>query len=322
MSIRVLKAGVFDTIQDQGRIGFAKWGINANGVMDTYAVDTANALVGNDSTCAVLEMHFPAAEILFAQETMISITGGDFSPTLNGLQAPAWRTLIVPSQSVLSFKRRQKGTRVYLAVNGGFDVDEWLGSRSTNVKSGVGGFHGRRLLTDDEVAIHHGIRSLRKLFHVFPWSVNTQRVYHHPTIGLLKGNEFDWLSEQSREALTGIEFSIHSSSDRMATHLVHDPFHFEKKGELFSSAVSFGTTQLLPSGKLLVLMADHQTTGGYPRIGHVASAFLPLFSQISPGEKFRFHWMTSAEAEKMLFSLRTEMNNIRNMIREKLQLHA
>ena len=321
MSIRILKAGVFDTIQDQGRIGFARWGINTSGAMDVYAADIANALVGNDPGCAVLEMHFPAAEIFFTQETLISITGADFSPVLNGLSLPSWKTLRVPSESVLSFKRRTKGARVYLSVRTGFDVQEWLGSRSTNVKSGVGGFHGRRLLKDDEIGVNHAISRSKQPLHVFPWTVNTQRAYHHSTIGLLKGNEFDWLSEHSKSAITESDFSIHSSSDRMATHLVHDTFHFEKREELFSSAVSFGTVQLLPSGKLITLMADHQTTGGYPRIGHVASAFLPMFSQIFPGEKFRFHWLTLEEAEKMLFSLRAEMNMVRNSIREKLQSH-
>jgi antagonist of KipI len=322
MSIRILKAGMFDTIQDNGRIGYGRWGINSGGVMDMYASDIANALVGNDSSCAVLEMHFPAAEILFLEETLVSITGADFSLTLNGsIPLPTWKTLIIPAQSVLSFKRPQKGARVYLAAHGGFGVDEWLGSRSTNVKSGVGGFRGRRLLKDDEIEVNGDTHLSKRQLHVFPWSVNTKSVYQHTSIGLLKGHEFDWLSDQSSRVLTESEFSIHSSSDRMAFHLVHEMLQFEKKQELFSSAVSFGTTQLLPSGKLLTLMADHQTTGGYPRIGHVASAFLPIFSQISAGEKFRFHWITSAEAEKMLFSLRTEMNTVRNMIREKLQSH-
>lgn len=320
MSIRILKAGIYDTIQDQGRDGFSKWGINVNGAMDFYAADVANALVGNDSRQAVIEMHFPAGEILFDQETTISITGGEFAPAVNGSPISSWRTIIVPSGSVLSFKRREKGMRVYLAVSGGFRVNEWLGSRSTNVKSGAGGFEGRRLQLNDviETSKERMVRE-RKAPYVFPWSVNIENAYTHPSVGLLPGNEFNWLVDRSKTALVESNFSVHSSSDRMATHLVHEPLPFETKEELFSSAVTFGTVQLLPSGKLIVLMADHQTTGGYPRIGYVASAYLPLLSQFAPGEKFRLHLMSSGEAEKMLFSLRTEMNKIRNIVREKLE---
>src|SRR5688500_7585274 len=135
MSVKIVKAGILDTVQDSGRIGYARWGINPNGAMDPFAMAVSNALVGNETNLAVFELHFPAAEFLFQHRALISLTGADFSPTLNGHPIPLWRTIEVGAASVLKFTRKQKGMRCYLSIHGGLDIPNWLGSLSTNLKA-------------------------------------------------------------------------------------------------------------------------------------------------------------------------------------------
>src|SRR5215831_16631775 len=135
MSISIIKPGLLDTVQDMGRFGYGNWGINPTGVMDQYAAKLANMLVGNESTEAVIEIHFPGAQILFEQNALISLTGANFSPTLNDEPLPLWQPIVVRKNTVLHFPKLQSGARCYLAIHGGFNLPQWLGSYSTNIKA-------------------------------------------------------------------------------------------------------------------------------------------------------------------------------------------
>src|SRR5688572_30082640 len=140
MSIQVMRSGVLDTIQDTGRFGYSKWGINPGGTMDRYASQAANALVGNSLADAVIEIHFPAAEFLFHENCLISLTGADFTPRINDIPVRSWKCIAVKKGSILSFRHKQKGWRGYMAVHGGIKTAPWLDSRSTNLKIAAGGF--------------------------------------------------------------------------------------------------------------------------------------------------------------------------------------
>jgi antagonist of KipI len=321
--IKILKPGILDTFQDQGRHGYAKWGVNVNGAMDQFALAAGNALVGNEINTCALEMHFPAAEILFSRETLISITGADFSPAINGHSIPGWKTIQVPAGAVLNFGKRINGMRSYLSVHGGFANLSWLGSSSTNLKSKTGGLEGRALKRGDEIQINTSNVSIgiENAWHVFPWSVSHNFVYDDDNVLILPGNEWNWVNERSLLSLLTEKLTIESSSDRMASFIRNEPLTFIRKDQLLSSAVNVGTIQGLPSGKLCVLMADHQTTGGYPRIAHVVSAHLPKFSQITPGQPFQFSLTTIAEAEKMLLSLQETLLNLKEILYKKLSDH-
>jgi antagonist of KipI len=320
--MRIIKAGIFDTFQDKGRLGFAKWGINTNGAMDKFAMTAANALAGNEPDTPVLEMHFPAPEILFKENALISVTGADFNLVINGVSVPVWKSMEVAAGSILKFIRRQNGMRCYLSVHGGFEIGAWLGSASTNLKARSGGFEGRRLKKDDEFQIICGRFSsaIASTNTVFPWTVNTTQVYNErEKVKVIPGNEWDCLTSQSRENFFALPLAIDPSSDRMASFLVHDNLAFDRNEQLLSSAVTFGTVQALPSGKLCVLMADHQTTGGYPRVACIVSAHLPRFAQIAPNEKFAFERTSVEEAEKMLLSLEMSSIAMKNALHENLQ---
>src|SRR5688500_17562688 len=134
----IRKAGILTTIQDLGRTGSRRWGINPGGVMDTAAARIANILVGSDETSPVLEMHFPAPEIEFQDETVFAVTGAGFDPTLDGIPIDNWTAVTAPMGSVLNFAGKRAGNRAYVAVSGGFQVEEWLGSASTNLVAGLG----------------------------------------------------------------------------------------------------------------------------------------------------------------------------------------
>jgi antagonist of KipI len=322
MSLEIMKAGVLDTVQDAGRTGYRKWGIGPGGVMDHYAAQVANALVGNDGHDALLELHFPAPHILFRRDVLVSLTGAEMVATLHGYEVPLWRPLIVKAGNVLTFHRRNKGARCYLAIRGGLAVAPWLGSRSTNLKINAGGFQGRALRKGDVIAVHDDTfpKGITGALKVLPWSVNHAVVYGPgDEIFFTPGHEWNWLSETSqRDVLTQL-FMIESSSDRMAYHITHSPLTFRKKQELISSAVCAGTIQALPGGNLLILMADHQTTGGYPRIGHVATAHLPRLGQLNANDKFHFKRISMQESEKMLLSLGRDLRAIQAACRKNLE---
>jgi antagonist of KipI len=325
MSITIVKPGLLDTIQDLGRYGFSNLGINPGGVMDRYAAQAANLLVGNEAPEALLEIHFPGAQILFEHNALISITGADFCPMLNDEQLPLWQPVVVRKNTVLHFPRLQYGARCYLAVHGGFCVKQWLNSSSTNLKAGAGGFEGRKLEKGDELHFREnsmyvsGLLKEGKDYQILRWQVATRNIYEHPNeIFFIKGQEWEQLTQQSQQDLAQNNFIIHPFSDRMGYQLKGIPLQRTSREELLSAGVSFGTIQLLPSGQMIVLMADHQTTGGYPRLGHVISAHLPKLAQLRPSDCIQFKMTDIATAENMLMAQQQELTIVRRACFERL----
>jgi len=325
MSLTIIKPGILDTLQDLGRSGYSRLGINSGGVMDRYAAQVANMLVGNDTREAVIEIHFPGAQFLFEQNTLISITGGNFNALLNDEPVPLWHPIVVRKNAVLHFPKLYYGSRCYLSVHGGFCVNKWLNSYSTHLKAGAGGFHGRKLEKGDEIPFKEssiyfaGLLKPGKEFEALKWQVDTGSTYLHPNeIYILKGNEWDQLTYQSQQTMLEDNFIIHPFSDRMGYQLKGIDLIREQNTELVSSGVSFGTIQLLPNGQLIVLMADHQTTGGYPRVGHVISAHLPKLAQLRPSDCIHFIKTDIATAEHMLMAQQQELNILQRACMERL----
>jgi antagonist of KipI len=315
MAFSIIKPGLLDTIQDLGRNGFGNWGISPGGAMDPYAAQVANLLVGNDRNEAVIEIHFPGPQILFEQNTLIAITGADFSPTLVDEVIPRWQPVVVRKNTVLHFPSLVQGGRCYLSVHGGYCMQKWLDSYSTHLKAAAGGWCGQPLKKGDELPFNEntiyfaGWLKEESNYEILPWRVNTDKAYQFPhEIGFIPGHEWTTLSEASRNAFLENNFTIHPSSDRMGYQLKGAPLLVEKNIELVSSAVSFGTVQLLPSGQLIVLMADHQTTGGYPRLAHVVTAHLPKLAQLRPSDCIQFKQMDINAAEQLLVARKKELH--------------
>lgn len=317
MSLKVLKAGISDTVQDTGRFGFQHQGINPTGSMDMNAMKVANALVGNELSGAVLELNFPASSFLFQQSALIALSGADFTAKLEGKNIPIHKPVFVPAGSELKFSKVVHGSRCYMAVQGEFDLPAWLDSRSTNTKANAGGFEGRVLKRNDELLLNTESNFADTVM-VLPWTVNVSEFYSGETFRCIRGNEFTWLTKKSQQQVCKESFTVSSQSDRMGYHLKGLNLRQTKKRELLSTAVTFGTMQLLPNGDLIVLMADHQTTGGYPRLAHVISADRSRLAQCRPNEKITFQFIGLGEAESLAASQSRSLLQIQSSCKLKL----
>jgi antagonist of KipI len=313
MSLIILKPGLLTTIQDLGRFGVQKYGVIASGAMDAYALRIANLLVGNEETEAGLEITMVGPEVSFASTVLFSVCGGDLSPKLNGKPVPLWRTVYAPQGSVLQFGPLKLGCRAYLAIAGGLDVPIEMNSRSTYLRAGIGGYKGRSLQKGDYIPQGNTSSRSRNLLEMIVresgresgavsiWSVAPEMLppySSNPTVQVIEDGERELFAELSVGQFFNGTYSVLPQSDRMGYRLAGSKLELREKKEMISSAVTFGTIQVPPDGNPIVLMADRQTTGGYPKIGQVASTDLSLLAQVNLGGKVRFRPVTLREAQK------------------------
>ena len=310
MSLIIRKPGIFSTVQDLGRTGYRRLGINPGGVMDRTAARLVNILLGNSESTPVLEMHFPAPEIEFDSDTAFAIGGADFGAELSGRPQPNWSTSFAKRGEILRYTTGRDGTRAYLSVAARLDVDQWLGSSSTNLAAGVGGISGRALIAGDLIRVTRGnaVRHLTAGNSILP------RYSRFPTVRVVSGPEFDCLTATAERLFLSEGFTLSRSCNRMGYRLEGPPLDVLDvldNREMVSAAVTFGTIQLLPDGQLIILMADHQTSGGYRRIANVISVDLPLLAQCGPGDGVGFTLVPNAEAEHAALRFERELNYLR-----------
>jgi antagonist of KipI len=322
MSLQIIKAGLLDTIQDQGRYGYQHLGINPGGAMDRYSAQLSNALLGKDLNSPVIEMHFPSSEVVFKKETIICITGADFTPTINRKKIPVNQPVAVNKNTELRFEKKISGARCYLSFLHDLYLDKWLNSYSTNLIANVGGFKGRALQKGDKLDFKNifEIKYLlkEKDFTVLPWKA-TGSIHSKKEIRFIKGNEWAWLTDESIKLFVEKNYKILNNSNRMGNRLEGNALKVKEDKQLISSGVTFGTIQLLPDGQLIVLMADHQTTGGYPRIGHVINADLPLLAQHNPGDEIKFSQVEYAVAEQEFIQQQRELLHMQTASKFKIE---
>lgn len=295
--IKILKQGLADSVQDLGRYGYQHLGINPTGAMDIAAAQIANFLVGNSSNEAVIELHFPTSIFQFQTDAIIALSGANFTATINDINVPINTPIIVAKDAILRFIKLATGVRCYLAVAGGYHIKPWLNSCSTNLKANVGGYYGRLLQKDDMIEFEKQPDFSNQLQKytcvVLPWHVDVANFYKTDnTIHILSGNEQPFLCGASKEILLNTRFVITNKSDRMGYRLHGLPMQLLQPLSLISTAVTKGTIQLLPDGELIILMADHQTIGGYPRVGHVAQKDMPTLAQIQVHQPIKFQLIT------------------------------
>mgnify|MGYP002067041855 CR=1 FL=1 len=313
MSLLVTKSGLLTTIQDLGRYGAQKYGVVVGGAMDSFALRMANLLVGNEEGEAGLEITMVGPDLTFDSSVLISLCGGDLSPTLNGIPLPLWRTVYAPKGSRLQFGRLMQGCRTYLAVEGGLDVPLQMNSRSTYLRAGIGGYHGRALRVGDVIPTRsttsRSLQLMEKLerkagdasYAVSRWSVSTELLplySSEPTVQVVDGEEFQLFDDESVNRFLSESFTVLSQSDRMGYRLSGSSLKLKEEQEMISSAVTFGTIQVPAGGDPIVLMADRQTTGGYPKLAQVITADLPLLAQVNLGGKVHFQRISLREAQE------------------------
>ena len=329
MSLKIVKTGMLDTIQDLGRFGYQQFGINPTGAMDRNAAAIANILVGNEPGDAVIEIHFPAPSISFDEPVMIALSGADFDANIEGNSIPLNHPVVINRNRTLQFRSLKNKSRCYLAIKNGMKLLKWLNSYSTNLKAEAGGFSGRKLLKDDIIELNDDVHNYKLAdendpiaigFKILPWKVNQESgIDLTEELMILKGNEWDWLDKASQEKFLKNPFFISPNSDRMGYRLASEPLYSTIKTELISSAVSFGSIQLLPDGQLIILMADHQTTGGYPRLGNVISVHLPMLAQMQAGEQIRFNFTDHQTVENLLLKQHQHLTQLQIACKLRLE---
>ncbi len=322
--MQVLKNGIIDTVQDLGRYGYQHTGINPGGAMDPAAAQVANFLVGNPGNTPVIEMHYPAGSFLWEEDALFALSGADFGAMLNDQPIPLNTPVIVSKYTVLQFTRMVKGARCYLAVQGGFRVTPWLNSSSTNLKVKTGGINGGPIRKGSSIPLQQNasFRSVlqQKDFISMHWTADVDLLYNTNTIQVTEGRQLLMLDRESEKQFFDSAFNISQQSDRMGYRLSGTPLQTRQTMHLVSTAVTRGTVQLLPDGQLIVLMADHQTTGGYPMVAHVASACLPTLAQRQPNEQLHFKLISVPEAEILAQQQYKHLHLLENAC--KLQLQA
>jgi antagonist of KipI len=324
VTIRVISGGLQTTVQDLGRVGHQRGAIPVGGAMDRIALRIANMLVGNDQGAAAVEVSLLGPALVFEESCVIAIGGADLDATVDGAPIPVWHAARIPAGASLRFGRPLVGCRAYVAVAGGIDVPLVFGSRSTYLRAQFGGLAGRALRSGDTLttaAPSPRTDRIAALLHGSPdamavsrWSISTSlrpRYSEEPTVSVIPGAHTDLLTSEARGRLTGTAFRVSSSSDRMGYRLEGPPLAPRERIELKSEGVAFGTIQLPPNGAPIILMADCQTTGGYPRIGEVASVDLPRIAQLKPGDRLRFRFVSLAEAQQRYLEQERDMTQAR-----------
>lgn len=328
MTVKVLHPGLLTTIQDLGRCGSQQYGVIVSGAMDPYSLRVANLLVGNKENEGALEITLFGTSLLFGEDQLIAITGGDLQAVMDGEKAPIWRPILVKKGSTLQFKSPLKGCRAYVAFAGGIDVPEVMGSKSTYLRAGIGGFQGRALKKMD--VIQFGdlnefnqviFSKVKKVEGVPNWSINSTKLIdlaQKQSIRVIRGSEFDRFDENSKKSLFSEPFTVTTQSDRMGYRMEGPVLSLEKKFDLLSEGVTKGTIQVPPNGNPIILMADRQTTGGYPKIAQIISADLPSVGQLQPRAAIHFKEISHDEAEQELLAKERILDEIKTGIRLKL----
>jgi antagonist of KipI len=283
-TLRVLRPGLLTTIQDIGRANALASGVPQGGAMDRFAHTAANLIVGNDRSAATLECTLNGPHLVAERQCIVAITGADFEPQINGVAAPMWTAAQLNAGEQLTFGARRLGARAYVAVAGGIVADRWLGSMSTNLMCARGGMHGRALIAGDMISSAEPAMAAvvgRTLAEAL------RPRYSDRTLPAIAGPHFARLRPESRQALFNGTFSLSRDSNRMGYRL--EGPRLEAPGdELLSFGLVAGAVQLPSGGGLILLMADHQTAGGYPVVVTLASAAMPVAAQLAPGDELRF----------------------------------
>ena len=291
-AVIIEKPGMLTTVQDLGRWGYQHFGVPVAGPMDPYSHRLANRLVGNADGAATLEVSVVGPEVRFEEDVTFVVAGASFPLDLDGAAIPIHVACCAGAGSRLRFGRSTRGARAYLAVAGGIDVPAVLGSRATSLVSRLGPFGGRPLKAGDRLPV--GVTRGRPLDRAVPLPLPGGGA----TVRVLWGPQDDAFTAASRDAFVSSRFAITPQSNRMGFRLAGPTLAHETSADLLSEATPLGSIQVPASGQPILLMADRQTTGGYPKIATVIAADVPLAGQLDAGDWIGFAPCTLDEARR------------------------
>ena len=330
MSIIIENAGLFSSFQDFGRQGYEHLGVIRGGALDPLSHEIANRLVANDKNEATLEMTNKMASIRFTEPTLIALSGGTFKATTANLTILPNKLYLMEKGDVLSFVETHRTSRVYLAVGGGFELDDWLGSTSTDFKSQIGGFRGRQLQTGDEINMkrayterHHKLFENLEETHQTNWGIDGYALsfnYMSDVFHVIKNKGTDDFDTTVLDRFTTGEYKVTSKANRVGMVVEGQPVKAYYDDMPPHQSVQKGTIQVKRDGTPIVLLNDHYTLGSYPQIGTIATYHLTKLGQKHQGEKLKFQFIDVETAEMNLVKYSNWLNQLFHGIEYRMQL--
>jgi antagonist of KipI len=293
--IKILRPGLYTTVQDMRRVGFKKYGIPNSGPMDEYSHVLANWLVGKHYLSETLEINYYGPKLKFNFDTTIGIFGANFDTYLNNQKIKINKAINIKSGDTLNIGVCLDGGRIYLSFSAKMKLDKSFNSLSTYDKINIGGVNGKKLAKNDSISF---LKSEEVIVRTIPESFK-RKYYEVSTIRVIKGVNYNIISEKSIKKL-GKEFNVSSESDRMGIRLNGNKLNVLDQNSIKSTIVTKGTVQLPPGGDPIILMSDSQSTGGYPIIGNIARVDISKVSQIKPESKLKFKFITLDESESLI----------------------
>ncbi|HEX8765532.1 MAG TPA: biotin-dependent carboxyltransferase family protein [Candidatus Acidoferrum sp.] len=295
-SLLVESAGLQTTVQDLGRPGFGPEGVSASGAADPVALRLGNLLVENQPGVAGLELTLVGGSFVFPDGAVIALTGADLGATVNGRPLEMWASHTLEPGTKLMFGATRNFARGYLAIAGGIQVDPFLGSASTHVLSGLGGFEGRALRKGDRLRIGRASKNVRRR------RITLAALYAfkpRKVLRVTEGPQADWFSEAAKQVFYRDVFRVSEESDRVGLRLEGTALEGSTAREMITEGVSLGAVQVTPSGQPIILFVEQQTTGGYPKIANIIAADLHRIGQLRPRAEIRFQRTSLAVARSL-----------------------
>ena len=292
----VESAGLQTTVQDLGRPGFGPEGVSASGAADPVALRLGNLLVENQPGVAGLELTLVGGSFVFPDGAVIALTGADLGATVNGRPLEMWASHTLEPGTKLMFGATRNFARGYLAIAGGIQVDPFLGSASTHVLSGLGGFEGRALRKGDRLRIGKASKKVRRR------RITLAALYAfkpRKVLRVTEGPQADWFSEAAKQVFYRDVFRVSEESDRVGLRLEGTALDGSTAREMITEGVSLGAVQVTPSGQPIILFVEQQTTGGYPKIANIIAADLHRIGQLRPRAEIRFQRTSLAVARSL-----------------------
>ena len=296
-TIRVQSPGLSTTVQDLGREGFGPIGVSPSGAADPIALRLGNRLVLNAENAAGLEMTLVGGTFSFPEGAVLALTGSDFGATLDGSSLDMWTAVDVQLGQTLRLGPTRSGARCYLCIHGGIAVPPFLGSASTQVLSGLGGFEGRSLRKGDVLKIGPKTQFFRARA-IAPQV--SKRLSRRENLRVTPGPQADWFPESSLRIFYGENYRISEQSNRMGVRLEGAAISQDHDKRMITEGVSLGAVQVPPRGAPIILFVEQQTTGGYPKVANVISADLHRIGQLRPRDEIRFSEVTIETARSLL----------------------
>tara|TARA_Y100000590_G_scaffold467090_1_gene644705 strand:+ start:7397 stop:8506 length:1110 start_codon:yes stop_codon:yes gene_type:complete len=296
-SITILEPGLLSSIQDIGRYGFQKYGVPVSGAMDSFALRSANVLVGNEMNDACIEMTVIGPSIKFNYGALISVTGGDLSIKINGEKVDRWSAINVEAGSVLTSDGIRDGMRAYLAISGGINVPVIMGSRSTYIPAAFGGYKGRPLMAGDELLIGDPNPKTSHIARTLPEELEPVHYGHSHIIRVVLGPQNKSFTTESINTFFDSRYVVSNNCDRTGYRLSGPQLKHQGNADIISDGTQIGSIQVPADGNPIILMSDRGPTGGYAKIGTVISTDLGLIAQSRPDDNLVFRQVSVKEAE-------------------------